>query len=129
MKKNGIDFPESPRRTALRDVEDWYQKLLSERLSRDYSPIKTSNFGEYSMAVNYLTSVLEEAEAIEKVAIFNIDHMAQIQFTGSDAVNMLDRVLPADVRNMKVGQCKYTLLLTEKGTVLDDLIIMRIKED
>ena len=129
MLKIGIDFPISPRKTALRDVEDWYQKLLSEHLNRDYSPIKTSNFGEYEMAVNYLTSVLEEAKAIEQVAIFNIDHMAQIQFIGSDAVNLLDRVLPADVRNMKIGQCKYTLLLTEKGTVLDDLIIMRVKED
>jgi aminomethyltransferase len=129
MKKIGIKFPDSPRKTALYNAEEWYQKLLSERLSRDYSPLKTSIFGEYKMAVNYLTSILEEAKAIEKVAIFNIDHMAQIKFTGVDAVNLLNRVLPADVQNMKIGQCKYTLLLTEEGTVLDDLIIMRIKED
>ena len=44
MKKIGIDFPESPRRTALRDAEDWYQELLSERLGKDYAPIKTSNW-------------------------------------------------------------------------------------
>ena len=129
MKKNGYNFPEIPRKTALHNVEEWYQKLLSERLKRDYSPLKTSNFGEYEMAVNYLTSILEEAKAIEKVAIFNIDHMAQIRFTGSNAVSLLDRVLPADVKNMKIGQCKYTLLLTEEGSVLDDLIIMRVKED
>ncbi|MBT4331983.1 MAG: aminomethyl transferase family protein [Candidatus Cloacimonetes bacterium] len=129
MKKIGYDFPEIPRKTALHNVEEWYQKLLSERLNRDYSPLKTSNFGEYEMAVNYLTSILEEAKAVEKVAIFNIDHMAQIQFTGSNAVSLLDRVLPADVKNMKIGQCKYTLLLTEEGSVLDDLIIMRVNED
>ena len=81
------------------------------------------------MAVNYLTSVLEEARAIEKVAIFNIDHMAQIQFTGKDVVTLLDRVLPANVAGMRIGQCKYTLLLTEKGTVINDLIIMRFAED
>ena len=129
MKKIGYDFPEIPRKTALHNIEEWYQKLLSERLNRDYSPLKTSNFGEYEMAVNYLTSILEEAKAVEKVAIFNIDHMAQIQFTGSNAVSLLDRVLPADVKNMKIGQCKYTLLLTEEGSVLDDLIIMRVNED
>ncbi len=129
MKKIGIDFPDNPRTTALLNAEEWYQKLLSEQLNRPLEPIKTSNFGEYNMAVNYLTSVLEEAKAIEKVAVFNIDHMAQIQFTGSDAVKLLDRVLPADVANMKIGQCKYTILLTEKGTALDDLIIMRVKED
>ena len=129
MKKIGYDFPEIPRKTALHNIEEWYQKLLSERLNRDYSPLKTSNFGEYEMAVNYLTSILEEAKAVERVAIFNIDHMAQIQFTGSNAVSLLDRVLPADVKNMKIGQCKYTLLLTEEGSVLDDLIIMRVNED
>jgi len=129
MKKIGYDFPEMPRKTALYDVENWYQQLLSDRLNRDYSPLKTSNFGEYEMVVNYLTSVLEEAKAVEKVAIFNIDHMAQIQFKGPDALALLHRVLPADVENMKIGQCKYTLLLTEKGTVLDDLIIMRVETD
>lgn len=129
MDKIGFDFPNTPRKTALYNAEEWYHELLSERLSRDYSPLKTSNFGEYKMAVNYLTSILEEAKAIEKVAIFNIDHMAQIQFAGLDAVTLLDRVLPADVQNMKIGQCKYTLLLTEKGNVLDDLIIMRVQKD
>ncbi|MBN2461776.1 MAG: aminomethyl transferase family protein [Candidatus Cloacimonetes bacterium] len=129
MKKIGFDFPEFPRKTALYEVEDWYQRLLAERLQREYQPIKRSNFGQYDMAVNYLTSVLEEARAIERVAVFNIDHMAQIKITGSDAVNLLHRVLPADVVSMKVGQCKYTLLLTEQGTVLDDLIIMRKAED
>ena len=129
MKKIGFDFPEKPRKTALYKVEDWYQHHLAERLDREYQPIKRSNFGEYDMAVNYLTSVLEEAKAIEKVAIFNIDHMAQIQFTGKDAVTLLDRVLPANIAGMRIGQCKYTLLLTEKGTVIDDLIIMRLTED
>jgi glycine cleavage system T protein (aminomethyltransferase) len=129
MNKNGFDFPQEPRKTALYNAEQWYQKLLSERLERPFEPIKTSNFGEYNMAVNYLTSVLEEAKAIEKVAIFNIDHMAQIKFTGFDAVKLLDRVLPANVRSMKIGHCKYSLLLTEKGTVLDDLIIMRVAEN
>ncbi len=129
MAKIGFYFPKSPRKTALYEVEDWYQHLLAERLGKPYEPIKRSNFGEYDMAVNYLTSVLEEAKVIGKVSIFNIDHMAQIQFQGKDAVTLLDRVLPANVAEMKIGQCKYTLLLTEKGTVLDDLIIMRLAED
>lgn len=129
MEKIGYDFPAKPRKTALVNAEEWYQNLLFERLNRPYFPIKTSNFGEYEMAVNYLTSVLEEAKAIENVAVFNIDHMAQIQFKGPDALALLDRVLPANVASMKIGQCKYTLLLTEAGTVLDDLIIMRIKDD
>ncbi|MDP8221421.1 MAG: aminomethyltransferase family protein [Candidatus Stygibacter frigidus] len=129
MVKQGFDFPDQPRRTAVAEVEEWYQHHLAERLDREYAPIRRSNFGEYDMAVNYLTNVLEEAKAIEKLSIFNIDHMAQLEFNGSDAALLLDRVLPADVAGMKIGQCKYTLLLNEFGGVLDDLIMMRMDEE
>jgi len=129
MKNHGFKFPDNSRRTALFDEEEWYQNLLAERLNRPYEAIKRSNFGEYDMVVNYLTSVLEEAKAIEKIAIFNIDHMAQLQFSGRDAIALLDRVLPTRVGEMKIGQCKYTLLFNENGGVIDDLIIMRLKED
>jgi glycine cleavage system T protein (aminomethyltransferase) len=129
MVKQGYDFPSEPRQTAVSEVEEWYQHLLAERTGREYAPIRRSNFGEYTMAVNYLTSVLEEAAAIEKLSIFNIDHMAQLEFCGSDAVLLLDRVLPADVNSMKIGQCKYTLLLNQHGGVLDDLIMMRMSEE
>ena len=125
----GLKQPEHPRHTALHEAEEWYQNLLSERLGIAYSPIQRSNFGNYDMAVHYLTSVLEEAKSIEKVSVFNIDHMAQIKFTGKDAAILLDRVLPINIHNIKIGQCKYTLLLNENGTVRDDMIVMRLAED
>jgi len=129
MVKQGFDFPEQPRQTAVAEVEEWYQHHLAERLGREYSPIRRSNFGEFDMAINYLTNVLEEAKAIDKLSIFNIDHMAQLEFKGSDAALLLDRVLPADVAGMKIGQCKYSLLLNELGGVLDDLIMMRMSDN
>ncbi|MDD3051029.1 MAG: aminomethyl transferase family protein [Candidatus Cloacimonetes bacterium] len=128
MKKVGFDFPQVPRKTALFEAEENYQKMMAEKLDRPYKPIHRSNFGQYDMAVNYITSVLEEAKAVEKVAVYNIDHMAQIEFSGKDAANLLDRVLPANIKDMRIGQCKYTLLLTEKGTVVDDMIIMKFSE-
>jgi aminomethyltransferase len=129
MAKYGFDFPVEPRNTAVLAVEEWYQSMMAERLNRPLEPIKRSNFGEYSMAVNYITSVLEEAQAIEKVAVFNIDHMAQIRFRGADAIALLDRVLPANIGEMKIGQCKYTLLLNDNGGVVDDMIAMRMADD
>ena len=129
MRQIGFKNPIEPRKTALFEVEDWYQHLLAEKKGQPYQPIKRNKLGQYDMAVNYLTSVLEEARAINNVAVFNIDHMAQIQFKGKDAETLLDRVLPADIASMKTGQCKYTLLLTDRGTVLDDMIIMRFSQD
>jgi len=129
MATYGFKFPAEPRKTAVYEVEEWYQGMMAERLNRELTPIKRSNFGEYAMAVNYITSVFEEAKAIENVAVFNIDHMAQIRFTGSDAATLLDRVLPTNIAQMKIGQCKYTLLLNKTGGVVDDMIAMRMAED
>jgi aminomethyltransferase len=129
MTKIGFDFPQEPRKTALHEAEEWYQHFLADKMNRPYEPVKRSNFGQYSMAINFLTSVMEEARAVNKVAIFNIDHMSQIRVSGKDAAKLLDRVLPISIEKMKIGQCKYTLLLTEQGTVLDDLIMMRVADN
>jgi len=128
MAKYGIAYPEQPRDTALFEAEEWYQQLMATKLGQPLTAIQRSDFGRYNMAVHYQTSVLEEAKAIEKVAVFNIDHMAQIRFSGADAAALLQRVLPANIDGMSIGQCKYTLLLNENGTVRDDLIIMKLSE-
>lgn len=129
MKKYGFDFPKSIRKTFLYDLEEnWYLPLLAKHKGLKMQTIKRSNFGQYDMAVNYLTSVLEEASAVNKLAVYNIDHMAQIRFRGKDAETLLNRSLGANFTGMKVGSCKYTLLLNEHGGVQDDMIVMRISE-
>ena len=129
MSKLGFDFPQQIRNTFLFDLEEnWYQPLLAKRLGVEPTPTKRSNFGQYNMAVNYQTSVLEEAQAVSKVAVYNIDHMAQLKFWGKDVSALLDRALAGPIGEMKIGSCKYTLLLNDKGGVQDDLIAMRVSE-
>lgn len=130
MKKYGFDFPKSLRKTFLFDLEEnWYLPLYAERKGIPLQSIKRSNFGQYNMAVNYLSSVLEESAAVNKVAVYNIDHMAQIRVWGKDAAALLNRSLGADFTDMKVGSCKYTLLLNEAGGVQDDMILMRTADE
>ena len=129
MQTYGFDFPKSIRKTFLYELEEnWYLPLLAKHKNIPLSAVKRSNFGEYDMAVNYLTSVLEEAAAVNKVAIYNIDHMAQLRFWGKDAATLLHRSLGANIVDMKIGSCKYTLLLNEEGCVQDDMILMRVSE-
>ncbi|HRX76426.1 MAG: aminomethyl transferase family protein [Candidatus Cloacimonetes bacterium] len=129
MKTYGFDFPTEIRKTYLYDLEEnWYLPLLAKLKNIPVQSVKRSNFGQYDMAVNYLTSVLEEAAAVNKVAIYNIDHMAQLRFWGKDAAALLHRSLGANILEMKIGSCKYTLLLNEEGGVQDDMILMRVSD-
>jgi aminomethyltransferase len=43
-------------------------------------------------------------------------------------VKLLNRALAGSFTEMKIGQCKYTLLLNEQGGVQDDMILMRLAE-
>ncbi len=60
MNSLGFKFPVQERKTALYNLEEeWYLPFIkTSRYSN--AKIKPGNFGQYSMAVNYLTSVLEE---------------------------------------------------------------------
>ncbi len=129
MSKLGFDFPADIRATFLYDLEEnWYNPLLAAKMGISPQATKRSNFGEYNMAVNYQTSVLEEAAAVNKAAVYNIDHMAQLRFWGKDVAALLNRALAGNLAEMKIGSCKYTLLLNEQGGVQDDLIAMRVSD-
>ena len=114
MSKLGFDFPQEIRKTFLFDLEEnWYKPLLAQKMGITPVSTKRSNFGEYDMAVNYQTSVLEEAVAVNKVAVYNIDHMAQLRFWGKDVAVLLNRAVAGNLAEMKIGACKYTLLLND----------------
>ncbi|MFO8144960.1 MAG: hypothetical protein R6T89_04445 [Candidatus Syntrophosphaera sp.] len=85
MAKFGFDLPAVPRKTFLYDLEEkWYLPLLAKKRELHEKPVKRSNFGEYHMAVNYLTSVLEEAAAVNDIAAkFSIITLFWSKFTHS----------------------------------------------
>src|SRR5699024_11519331 len=41
----------------------------------------------------------------------------------------LNTALAGDCSKMTIGRAKYTVMLTEEGTILDDLIVYRLGED
>jgi aminomethyltransferase len=42
--------------------------------------------------------------------------------------SLIERLVPADIQGLKPGQVRYTMLLNDKGGVLDDLMIARPAE-
>jgi aminomethyltransferase len=86
-------------------------------------------FGGWFMPVQY-TSILDEHAAVrQQVGIFDISHMGQIVVTGAGAESWLKRMLTNNVEKLPVGQGQYSLLLNERGGVIDDLIIYREAAD
>ena len=85
-------------------------------------------FAGWEMPVQY-SGIVEEHKAVRNAAgVFDISHMGQFLVSGKSAEAFLNRTLTNDVSKLAPGQGQYTLLLNEKGGVVDDLIAYRTSE-
>jgi len=86
-------------------------------------------FAGWEMPLDY-GSILEESRAVRQGAgVFDVSHMARFLFRGPQAAAELDHALGGCVTDQEVGTARYTLLLDERGGILDDLITYRTAED
>ena len=82
-------------------------------------------FAGWNMPVQY-SSIIDEHRAVrQKVGIFDISHMGQVFISGPGALDQLNRLLTNDLARLAIGDGQYTIMLNEKGGVIDDLIAYR----
>jgi len=53
----------------------------------------------------------------------------QVEITGPDASQFVQLLTPRDLRNLKVGQCKYILITNAEGGIINDPILLRLEEN
>jgi len=53
----------------------------------------------------------------------------QVEITGPDAAKFVQLLTPRDLSKLSVGQCKYVLIVNNEGGVLNDPILLRLKEN
>jgi aminomethyltransferase len=90
---------------------------------------KLIDFGGWEMPVQY-SGILPEHRAVrERVGIFDVSHMGELELTGPEALAGLQWLTPNDVSRLSDGRCQYSAFLTEQGTYVDDLLVYRKRED
>jgi sarcosine oxidase subunit alpha len=55
--------------------------------------------------------------------------LGKIEIVGPDAVVFLERIYVNAFAKLAVGRCRYALMLSEDGYVIDDGVVMRLAED
>ncbi|MDZ4162012.1 MAG: glycine cleavage system aminomethyltransferase GcvT, partial [Burkholderiales bacterium] len=56
-------------------------------------------------------------------------HMGQLRLVGPDAAAAFETLMPVDVGGLPVGKQRYGLLLTDGGTIIDDLMFVNRGDD
>lgn len=87
-----------------------------------------TDFAGYDMPLRYSSDLAEHHAVRERAGMFDLSHMAEIAVTGREAAAFLDFALSNRLSALSVGQAKYSLLLSDQGGVLDDLIVYRLED-
>ena len=86
---------------------------------------KFSPFAGWYMPMSYGSSIDEHLKTREKVSIFDVSHMGQIQVKGQESCEFLDFILTNNILKCKVGCAMYSPMCNENGGTIDDLIVYR----
>lgn len=82
-------------------------------------------FAGYSMPVQYPQGLMAEHHHTRTAAgLFDVSHMGQLRLAGADAAAAFETLMPVDVQGLTVGRQRYGLLLTDEGTIIDDLMFV-----
>ena len=74
--------------------------------------------------------VLNEHTCVrEKVGLFDVSHMGEIEIEGKEAKEFLQFLLSNNIERMFDGSIIYSLMCYETGGVVDDLLVYRFSEN
>ena len=90
---------------------------------------KMVDFGGWDMPVQY-SSLLEEHHAVrQRVGVFDVSHMGEIEIRGPEALKLVDYVSTNNASKLKIGQAHYSALLYEHGGFVDDILVHKVADD
>src|SRR5436190_21882085 len=85
-------------------------------------------FAGWEMPVQYAGVIAEHRAVRRDAGVFDVSHMGELEVEGMHARDLLQQTLSNDVDRLAVGDAQYTLLTTEQGGIVDDLIVYRTDE-
>ena len=86
-------------------------------------------FAGYEMPVQYEGIMAEHLWVRENAGLFDVSHMGQILFHGSQVDAALETLLPGELKLLGDMKLRYSMLLAEDGTIIDDLMATRCGEE
>ncbi len=87
-------------------------------------------FAGYEMPIQYKDGIVKEHISTRTYAgFFDVSHMGQFFLEGDETLTeALEKIIPADLKSLKINHSKYSFLLNNDGGIIDDLIVTKTKK-
>lgn len=84
-------------------------------------------FAGWEMPVQYQGVIPEHVAVRTDCGVFDVSHMGEIEVEGPRAQALLQGLLANDLERIGPARAQYTLLVNERGGIVDDLIVYEIE--
>jgi len=85
-------------------------------------------FAGYEMPVQYRSIIEEHRTVRSAVGLFDLSHMGEVAISGPEALAFSRYAVVSDPGALEPGQAQYSMLCTDEGGIIDDLILYRTDE-
>ncbi len=85
-----------------------------------------TGFAGWLMPLRYGSETAEHNAVRTAAGLFDLSHMGEITVTGPGAAAALDYALTGQPSALAPGRARYTMICSEDGGILDDLIVYRL---
>jgi len=90
---------------------------------------KMVEFAGYYMPLQYEGLGIEHETVRNALGVFDVSHMGEFLISGPNALDLIQKVSSNDATKLEIGKAQYSCLPNDKGGIVDDLIIYKIKEE
>ncbi|MEM8794415.1 MAG: glycine cleavage T C-terminal barrel domain-containing protein [Pseudomonadota bacterium] len=88
-----------------------------------------STYNRYCFPVGYGDPMGEYRRLTEGVAMWDVSVQRQIRLRGPEALALLKVLTPRNLSRVSVGQGRYTLICDNRGTLINDPVMLPISDD
>lgn len=82
-------------------------------------------FAGFQMPIQYHSIRAEHRRVRDTVGVFDVSHMGEIEISGNDAIDMVQKVTINDAAALAIGQVQYSAMCYPDGGIVDDLLVYR----
>lgn len=86
-------------------------------------------FAGYNMPVQYEGLMIEHQTVRNGVGVFDVSHMGEFLIEGPKALELIQKISSNDAGVLTVGKAQYSCMPNDRGGIVDDLIIYRVKAE
>ena len=90
---------------------------------------KMVGFGGWDMPVQYRGLIEEHMAVRQRVGLFDVSHMGDIQLRGPNSLAAVQKLLMNDASKLQIGQAHYSAMLYDNGTFVDDAVLHKLGEN